>query len=101
MVRFVDVLGKALPKPRLKAIAEAVELNSFEIDVLMLRCAEQRTRGEIEDFHHIPKGRQSEIVRQLNNKVHLWFLSNASFFSSAELTVIDAALVKHNIKPEV
>lgn len=99
MIRFVDVLGMTLPKPRMRDLAKEMELTEDEAKLLLLRCSDRLTMAQIEDLHFISETQQKTLIKIINSKVQLWVDQHVEFFREKELKLLNNALRQYNLPP--
>lgn len=98
MIQFADVLGKALHKPRLRELCNAVELSPQETKYFLLRCSDRLSATEIEDLHYISSRQQRALAPLVNHKLQTWAYSKLCDFSALEVQVINKVLLKYKMQ---
>jgi hypothetical protein len=76
----------------------AAELSETETAFMLHRCAEEKSREQIQDLHGISLSSQRSLVKQVDTKVFLWLLHNMSeFLSRAELAALSGTIEKYQV----
>lgn len=90
MIRFIDIIGRTLPRNRVKDISVAMMLTEDEDYILFERCAGLKTHAQFDK----PMARRcKDLIPILNTKVQLWYFENyETFFSPLERKALTAAL---------
>lgn len=92
MIRFVDIIARALPTSRLKQMADLMLLTEDETYLLLERCAAMKT---IDQCVKLSPRRQRDLLPILNTKVQLWVLpalDSNEFFTDREQKALISAL---------
>lgn len=97
MIRFVDVLGRTLPKPRLRDVCQHAELTGLESQLLLSRCCDGLSADQIADLRNITPRQQRVFIPVINNKIELWACANATFFSARELDMLNNNLSRYRL----
>lgn len=107
-IKFIDVLGRTLPRSRFLELCDKAGLTDDEKLLLSLRCCELKTQGQIEGAKIDNKSdmltlrRQKVLIPMLENKLWLWYILFAQgFLKDQEITAITKACEKYklNISP--
>ena len=99
MIRFIDVLGRTLPKPRMRKLCQAIELTEVESRLMLLRCSDGLNANQISDLHGITPRQQRVLVPIINNKARLWAAANNGYFKPYETRALNSQLAGHKLPP--
>lgn len=99
-IKFVDAVGRILPKARMRNLCEAVGLTEEEATFTILRSSERKDTEQVNSAG-VTHSQQRTLIPIVNDKVYLWVTQNQyEFFTKKELEKLDKVFQKFNAYPD-
>ena len=91
---FLDHLGKAVAKSRVREMCRLMELSDIETRLMLERFCDRKTMLQC-DF--LPERQQKDMVPYLESKVAGWFEANIDYFQPSEWRAIFKSIAAQKI----